>query len=167
MINDLKNRGVNVYATSTNDSHKEDFFKMGAKDFIPYSNFIDKTVDIKFNAVIDPFFDISLKNVLPFFDFFGRYITCGVYNQHPLYENIDSEADFKKIMSDCIFKNMSLIGNCLGSREDLENAIIDYNAGKFDVIIDSVFSGNDIIPFLEKTFSIVPRFGKVVYKYDD
>ena len=167
MINAVKNRGINVYVTSTNESHKEDFIKMGVKEFIPYSNFIDKSLDVKFNAIVDPFFDISLKHVLHFMDFFSRYITCGLYYQHSFFEKTNSDVDFKKKLFFCLMNNISLIGNCLGSKEDLEKALVDFDNNKLDVIIDSVFSGDDVIPFLEKTFSIVPRFGKVVYKYDD
>jgi NADPH:quinone reductase-like Zn-dependent oxidoreductase len=167
MINAAKNSDANVYVTSTNNSHKNSFMDMGIKNFIPYSQFTDKSLNIKFDAVVDPFFDISLMNVLPFMNHHSRYITCGVYYQHPLFDKINSEINFNQIMNICLINNITLIGNCVGSKDDLEKALADFANSKLDVIIDSIFTGMDIIPFLEKTFSIAPRFGKVVYKYND
>jgi hypothetical protein len=62
--------------------------------------------------------------------------------------------------------NLHLIGNCLGSQADLDQAIADYQSGNFDILVDSVFSGNQIGEFLERTYSHPDRFGKVVYQYD-
>ena len=49
---------------------------------------------------------------------------------------------------------------------DLEHALQDYAAGRFDVIVDSVFSGNQVADFFNRTYNSRDRFGKVVYRYD-
>jgi hypothetical protein len=36
------------------------------------------------------------------------------------------------------FRNVTLVGNCLGSKEDLDEAIAAWAAGELDVTIDSV-----------------------------
>ncbi len=66
----------------------------------------------------------------------------------------------------CVTYNMSLIGNCLGCRDDLENALSDYLNGKFNINIDSVYTGEQLVDFFRKSF-LAERIGKVVYRYED
>ena len=66
----------------------------------------------------------------------------------------------------CIIHNMSLIGNCLGGREDLEKALSDFSDGRFCMNIDSVYTGNQLVEFFQKSF-LKKRIEKVVYKYMD
>lgn len=49
---------------------------------------------------------------------------------------------------------------------DLEQALGDYAAGALLVVTDSVFTGDDVAPFLNRTFNDGERFGKVVYAYE-
>ncbi len=65
------------------------------------------------------------------------------------------------------FHNIHLIGNFLGQAEDLAQAIRDYNAGLLNVTIDSVFRGNQVAAFFDRTYNTRDRFGKVVYCYSD
>ena len=57
------------------------------------------------------------------------------------------------------------MGNCLGTTEDLKNALQDYASGDLKVIIDSVFTGNQVGAFFDRTYNAPDRFGKVVYRY--
>jgi hypothetical protein len=41
----------------------------------------------------------------------------------------------------------------------------DWRAGRLDVLVDSVFTGNDVGAFFKRTFADPVRFGKVVYRY--
>jgi threonine dehydrogenase-like Zn-dependent dehydrogenase len=84
---------------------------------------------------------------------------------------IDQPFEYKglgvnEILMTAMFKNLQIIGNCIGLTTDLQQAIADYTAGKFDVVIDSVFTGNQIAEFFDRTFNQKDRFGKVVYRYD-
>lgn len=64
-------------------------------------------------------------------------------------------------------KNISLIGNCLGCENDLRDALNNFEKGKYDIVIDSIYTGDEIVPFLQKSFHSIPRFGEIVYIYDD
>ncbi len=69
-------------------------------------------------------------------------------------------------MSTIMLKNLQLIGNCIGQTSDLQNALNDYAAGKLDVTLDSIYSGDQVAEFFERTYTDSNRFGKVVYQYE-
>lgn len=166
-ISALKGLGVDVYACSTSMFKKEIFMSMGVKSLLSSESLKDNPDCLPhFDAVIDPFLDIYFCDVIKRLNIGGRYITCGNYNQNSFFEksNIVNQ-DVNSILNYCIINNISIIGNCLGTREDLENAIISYQKGQFDILIDSVYTDADINSFLSKTFHLAPRFGKVVFKY--
>lgn len=116
------------------------------------------------DAIIDPFFDIYLNQTIKYLNYNGRYITCGFYHQNSLFnfEKTDKNNCYFQTLLTCMSKNISIIGNCLGLTCDLNDAIDDYSNGIYDITIDSVFSGKDVLPFHNKTFHELPRFGKVV-----
>jgi hypothetical protein len=70
------------------------------------------------------------------------------------------------ILQKALFKNIEIIGNCLGTTEDLANGISSYTAGKYDVIVDSTYSGKEVDKFLQRTYVDKDRIGKVVFCYD-
>lgn len=120
-----------------------------------------------FDLVIDPFSDLYLNRIIDYMNLFSKYFTCGVYRQNKaMYktdmENVELGLDFINKM---IAKNVSIIGNCLGSTKDLENAINDIMEGHTKIIIDSIFTGDKYGDFLKKSFSGKNRLGKVVYIY--
>ncbi len=171
----LKKLNINVYACSLTNRYEKEIRKLGVNGFILKSSlekkeemdaFFKKNGLVGFDAVVDPFFDIYLQKVLGMITVGGKYITCGMYHQSKYYRG---EATFSlnlNSLSHCIIRNISIIGNCLGTSEDLQAAILDYQDGLFNIMIDSVYSGTDLLPFLEKTFHSIPRLGKVVYKYE-
>ena len=115
--------------------------------------------------MIDPFIDINLKYLIPYINFNARYVYCGAYKQSEKYDysnytNLNGDI----ITNMCLTKNASLIGNCIGIPEDLENAVKDYNEGKYHVHIDSVYVGEKIQAFFTRTFK-EKHIGKVIYKY--
>jgi NADPH:quinone reductase-like Zn-dependent oxidoreductase len=167
----LKKRGVNVYAISSNKKYENDILKMGVSACIPYSAMEEHTVDnymgnILFDAVIDPFFDLYYNQIIPYMNFNGKYIYCGLYRQNTAFNEVKVNNNYFKSMADNISKNVTVIANCLGERKDLENAVIDFSNGQYTIVIDSVYTGNEVLPFLQKSFHELPRFGKVVYKYE-
>ena len=142
----------------------------GVDQFIPAETLLKGgTNKFLFDVVIDPFFDLYLNGVINHINFNGRYIFCGHYEQYlPLDKSkLLFEENYRGIFSKCIFKNISIIGNCIGLRSDLENAIKDYSDNKYNILIDSVYSGVDVIPFLERSYKDPSRVGKVVYSYTD
>jgi NADPH:quinone reductase-like Zn-dependent oxidoreductase len=173
VINALRHKEINIYAVSSNTQYTDNLIALGVKRVIPLSamcgnkmrDYID---NLKFDAVIDPFFDLAIDYIIDYIDFNGSYIFCDLYNQYPsfeLVEKFDRKMFFLSVFAKCIAGNIRLIGNCLGQKDDLNTAITDYINGKYDIIIDSILTGEDILPFLNKTFRNTSRFGKIIYKY--
>lgn len=178
-INALKKHKVNIYATTTSMRFADTLQEMGVKKLIhidPNSPQImaDTTVNQNlpepgFDCIVDPFFDIHLEKGIYYLVDQGRYITCGLYDQYS--DLINERFEFctvnaNKILTIMMLNNLQLMGNCLGKTEDLQNAIQDYNSGNFNVLVDSVFTGNQVADFFERTYNAKDRLGKVVYRYD-
>jgi NADPH:quinone reductase-like Zn-dependent oxidoreductase len=118
--------------------------------------------------IFDPFFDLHLDASVAIMKPFGVYVTCGLAAQnagaaargcvHPL--------PAESIVRQMILKNLTLMGNCLGTPHDLACALRAYAAGTFGVVIDSVHRGGDAASFLTRTYADPSRFGKVVFAYD-
>jgi len=170
VIKTLKNKKCKIFATSINPKNEAFLKDLGIDQFIPAETLLkDGMNKILFDVVIDPFYDLYLNGVINHINFNGRYVFCGHSAQ---YMTLDKskllfEEDYKGLFYKCIMKNISIIGNCIGLRSDLEDAIKDYSDKKYDVRIDSVYSGVDVIPFLERSYKDSSRVGKVVYKYCD
>lgn len=121
-----------------------------------------------YDRIFDPFSDLHLAAAIDVMGFESKYITCGVQDQHShLVGRGDASTggrrpNFNKVMPG----NLSLIGNCLGTREDLAHAIEDHAAGRFNVVVDSVFSDTRrSADFIQKSWLAPDRFGRVVFLY--
>lgn len=164
----LKKHDVNVYAMSSKAdemSHLAAEFNI-QKVFFPDEMIADNKQIPAFDVVLDPFVDLNIKRIFPHLNYNARYLFCGVCQQYHSYaplENIDFET--MQLYGECIVKNISLMGNCLGNTDDLQMTIEDYEKGKYKTHIDSVFTGKKILDFFKKSF-IEDRFGKVVYRYE-
>jgi NADPH:quinone reductase-like Zn-dependent oxidoreductase len=178
-INALRTRGVNIYAVTTSKQFEAELLERGVKQVFcvdPQSdNWIDDPVLGPaaralngFDAVIDPFFDVHLGKVISLIDFGGRYVTCGLYDQ---YLGLVGQSfqyhglPWQTIMLQAMQRNIHIIGNCIGTSQDLQQALADYADGTLDVIIDSTFSGNQVAAFFERTYNARDRLGKVVFEY--
>jgi NADPH:quinone reductase-like Zn-dependent oxidoreductase len=122
----------------------------------------------KFDAVVDPFMDIYLRKLVRHLKRSGSYITCGVYEQFEearpdpfVYRGLELGEMFSLI----IRKNISLIGNNLGTTGDLEQALADYFEGRLSVSLDSVCGCGTLAAFIERSFLASRRRGKVVFDY--
>lgn len=171
----LQNYDVEVYALTTRPESREMLLQLGAdvvleSILLPENKTRDFFIEEKlaFNYVIDPFFDLHLPALLPYIDFNGKYVTCGYYRQHEFFPVVEPNASipFQSVFRTLILKNITVIGNCLGRKEDLVHALEDYQKGTFDILIDSVFTGNQILEFLNRSFNDQQRFGKVIYRYE-
>ena len=179
IVSALKCKGVNIWGITTSAHFVDEFVSMGLNKIIvvdhrvrdfseveEISEFVKETGG--FDVVFDPFFDLHLSKITSCMNVNSRYLSCGFYNQFRLKEKADVVGkSMDNIIIDCILKNISIIGNCLGQKRHLEQAVQDYISGKFDIKIDSVISGGEIAYFFDRTFNDPDRFGKVVYKYDD
>ena len=176
VINALRRHKVNTYVTSTSRAFESELKAMGVKELcvIPSTMAFDKDSTIAnvkkkngFHFVIDPYWDLHLSRSIDVMAIGGKYITCGLYDQYlsligkpaPASQHTGHE------LGCVMMKNLSIIGNCIGTTEDLLNALGDYSAGVLDVVIDSTFTDGNAAGFLHRCYSAKSRFGKVVYQY--
>ncbi len=172
ILSALKNRGCNIYGLSTSSGFANNFLQLGAKKvFTQFEELKQYLGDVKrFNVVFDPFSDLHLGKITDYMDIDSKYLTCGFSNQYETLEKRNENYEGKNIpelLVDIVSKNISIIGNCLGEKRHLEQAIDEYLKGNFDIPIDSVITGSNIAYFFDRTFNDPDRFGKVVYKYED
>lgn len=173
-INAIRARCIapEIHVLSTTKNSLEFFSKLGIETHCIH--FLDKDDLAKsfdeaminqphFNYVIDPMADLYLDLVLPRMEMFGKYITCGIANQ--LGSKVELKSFTSQVIVDAMAKNISIIGNCIGSTEDLENALQDYQNQKLPVFVDSVYSGTNIHEFITRSFFTHDKIGKVVYKF--
>lgn len=122
----------------------------------------------QFDAVLDPFMDIYLRKLVRHLRRGGTYITCGVYQQFS--EDVadafmEQGLPLDEVFSLIIRKNLSLVGNNLGTTGDLEEALADYAAGRLPVPLDTVAGAGELARFVERTYPARGRSGKVVFTY--
>jgi NADPH:quinone reductase-like Zn-dependent oxidoreductase len=177
----LQYSGANVYAISSSEKFKENLYKLGIKELFVIKPEIKNFLEHKgieelvkntggFDGIIDPFFDLHIGKLIDSMNHFGKYTTCGLYDQYstligkPFRYQGDNLAE---IITKALVKNIHIIGNCLGLTEDLQKAIDDHVAGKFQVLIDAVYSEGEETEFFERTYNAKDRFGKVVYRYEN
>jgi NADPH:quinone reductase-like Zn-dependent oxidoreductase len=179
-IQALRLQPVRIFALTTSDSDHDRLRELGAErvlrvpaEIADLSESAEVVAAARgvggFNAVVDPFADLWLGRVVNVMAFFGRYVTCGVYDQYTRFVGEEFRhrgQSGQELLVTIFMKNLSVIGNCLGHREDLRRALADYQAGRVPVVLDSVHAGDAIGPFLERTYNAPDRFGKVVFAWD-
>jgi NADPH:quinone reductase-like Zn-dependent oxidoreductase len=178
-INRLRTCRANIYATTTSTRSVKKLLASGVKEvlridpgaesFLQHRRLRKIVRDVGgFDCVVDPYFDIHLNKVINLMAPGGKYITCGLFDQYQALLGRDFQTkgpDMSAVFTRAIIGNVRLIGNCVGLTEDLQQALDDYASGRLPVIIDSVFSGNDVGAFIHRTYSDPERFGKVIYRY--
>ncbi len=173
IIKRLLSMGISVTALTTSEWTKAELdfvkpaeiitIKRGLKDW--------KHLDIgKFDLVFDPFYDLNLLNSLTKLNFDGRYITCGFKNQHETFkestDNLDNDR-FHQLMLTVMIFNLHIIGNCIGTTEDLQGAINSFTPENPPIIVEKKLTIHEGAEFLETTYNQGSRFGKIVMRYED
>lgn len=178
VIRRLHQEKVRIFAISTSAQAASRLYALGAEEvFIidPKRNYFTQHLHLRevaqqvglFDYVFDPFFDLHIEKALPLVKPYGKYVTCGLYKQHGLgTQAVNTSQEFANLMNWAILNNISLIGNCLGATQHLQQALADYQTGRFALPIDSTFRGSQARAFLDRTYNAKERFGKVVYQYD-
>jgi len=148
-----------IYAVSFTDSVKE----LAGIHKIFNREEISTGLPIDFDVVFDPFADTYLEDLIGKLNLGARYITCGIYSQ----TKADTDINLQKLLSSIITKNITVMGNCLGEEEDMNNVLELLNNGNVDIPLDSSFKyGDPLQDFIDKSFSIKPRLGKIAYIYN-
>ncbi|EJC3746368.1 zinc-binding alcohol dehydrogenase family protein [Enterococcus faecium] len=122
----------------------------------------------KYDVVFDPFFDLHLLTSVNLLNLNGRYITCGFKNQHNDFKEAQddlNEMNTMNVMLTTMINNLSIIGNCIGTIQDLYDQIQTYNAKQPLIAIDKILDVTQGSEFLNLTYNDNNRFGKVIMKY--
>lgn len=162
----LKYFGIDLVCCSSSEWSKEELDSIGIKKVVSV-NEIEGNFD-SITHVFDPYFDLNFSKAVNFLANGGNYIFCVFLNQHPILskkhdKTLSTEEVFNSLKL-VIIKNISLIGNCLGSQEDLNKVIKIYDS-KISPIIDSVYNLDQLEEFLKRSFFDKRKFGKCVIDY--
>ena len=118
--------------------------------------------EIRVSHVIDPFCDLNLAGAVASLEMAGTYITCGMLHQHPLMDGVGSCGSPGELIARIITANLTLMGNCLGTREDLLHALDLARAESIPLDPSAIHPRDDIDDFLLEAFGSRERSGKVV-----
>ena len=171
----LRTRGARVFALTQTLSSAPKLIDLGAERVLGFNPEDGHRVIAALaneigglDAVIDPFTDVYLPHIVGGLRYFGTYVTCGLAGQarHGTSPDPHSLMPWAALAPRLIERNVTIVGNCLGTYQDLQCAMEEWSVGRYDVAIDSVFTGQDIGAFVHRTFNAPERFGKVVYKYE-
>ncbi|MDD5720010.1 MAG: zinc-binding alcohol dehydrogenase family protein [Candidatus Krumholzibacteria bacterium] len=119
-------------------------------------------------GVVDPFMDVHLMQAPLVMDQGGRYVTCGMARQidgDAVALAVDSERLAAVFYTHLMLKNLTVMGNCLGTLADQQQALREWEAGRLIVHLDHVFGSGEELEFLERGFLDPDRLGKVVYRF--
>jgi NADPH:quinone reductase-like Zn-dependent oxidoreductase len=180
LIGALRKYDVRIYASTTSAAAGDRLRALGVDEVIHCpredggfagSGAVERFADEVggFDHVFDPFYDLHLEKSVEILNPFGTYITCGLVGQNQnsaRAAGVSVPRQLDGVMLKVMTKNLSLVGNCIGLRQDLEEAVRDHAAGRLTAVVDSVHSGEDVSTFLNRTFNDGGRFGKVVFRYD-
>jgi NADPH:quinone reductase-like Zn-dependent oxidoreductase len=167
-------RGARVYALSGGDRGRDVLARLGvvrcfdARDGEQLRDLSALARELKgFDAVVDPFCDTYLLSAVKLLGFGGHYVTCrlsGLAGEDVRGRDVPSDRWLSMMMS-AVSKNVTLHGQCLGERADLESALRDWEAGRLDVVVDSWHATGDVAGFVHRAFG-ADRVGKVAYVFD-
>jgi NADPH:quinone reductase-like Zn-dependent oxidoreductase len=120
-----------------------------------------------FAAVFDPFLDVHLPLAVKVLGMGGRIVSCGVQRAGNPSAVGDGDA-LGAVLAMLVWKQATIIGNCLGTTADLRTAIDLWADGRLPVVIDSIVDEGpgQVRAFLDRTFTAPDRLGKVVFRYD-
>lgn len=171
IIKSLLKSGFDVTALTTTDWSSDELSFISPANVVKIERGLNTwaKLDIgKFDVIFDPFYDLNLLNCISYLNFNGRYITCGFKNQHSSFEEEtdDTRSDkFSSLMLQAMINNLYIIGNCIGTTEDLREAIRNYDSSNPPIQIDKILSVDQGAEFLDSTYNTRSRFGKVVMNY--
>lgn len=124
----------------------------------------------EFTHAFDPFFDTNLEAAGLLLGTDGTYVTCGFRDQHPVLSTGTPESagpGLRRAMMLAVVKNLTLRGNCLGTSEDLLRAINGFRLHRQGPVIDGVYTPEQGLDFVHRSFFDRTRFGKVILRLSE
>lgn len=120
--------------------------------------------------VFDPFFDMNIGLAVKYINVGGTYITCGLRDQHPLLSEgtpWSAEPTVRGAVAQAIMKNVSILGNCLGTSQDLKNSLEFLERIHLTPIIDCEYKIEQSLEFVERSFFKNQKLGKAILSYEN
>jgi NADPH:quinone reductase-like Zn-dependent oxidoreductase len=121
-----------------------------------------------FDVVIDPFADVYMPATVPLLRAGGRYVTCGLDDQletavepEPARQVSLTVAELARV----VIRNVEIIGNCLGSADDLGRALRAHDEGRFSVPVAAVLTDPPAAEALRASFGPKAVPGKIAVRY--
>lgn len=166
LLNNLWNMDCNIYGLSFSGDNMDkvkNHFPFLKEIFSIKQNNIPK--NMLFDVVLDAFSDTYLESLSQKLNINARYITCGIFNQSSKKIGNSKPTNLSLLIANLMTRNVSLIGNCLGSTDDLVEGLRKYENHK--MVIDTIFTEKDSLSdFISKSYNINnDKFGKIVYQY--
>jgi NADPH:quinone reductase-like Zn-dependent oxidoreductase len=166
LLNSLWGDNCNIYGLSysgDNIENVKNHFPFIKEVFAIKENNIPK--ELLFDVVLDAFSDTYLEYLGNNLNHNARYVTCGIFNQSRQKITTAKPTNLSSLIGMLMMRNVSFIGNCLGSTQDLEKGLSQYE--KHKMVIDTVYNQEDsLADFIAKSYNIKnDKFGKVVYQY--
>jgi NADPH:quinone reductase-like Zn-dependent oxidoreductase len=120
-----------------------------------------------FDVVLDPFSDEYLPKLKNNLNLNARYVTCGIFNQSSKKITNVENVNLTFLIANLMMRNVSFIGNCLGTTNDLHDGLQSLKNHK--VLIDSYYDvDSNLSDFIEQSFNIKKnKMGKVSFVYQD
>ncbi len=170
MLRALQARGVETTVVTSSATKAKQMEDLGMSEVVLMENPDDRESSFRklcegygpFDMIVDPFCNLYMPAAIPCLKFSGRYITCGLVPKPLATRNAPCHST---MMAHVITNNISIFGNCLGTRDDLAKMMNDLVAGSFDVTIDTVCEPTSGPEFIHRTFCDPRRLGKVVLEY--
>lgn len=166
LLNLLKEKKCNIYGLSYSGKNIETIKKAFPfiKDIFSFSerNIPEK---LYFDVVLDPFSDTHFPKLIKNLNFDCHYVTCGVFNQSTFKVENAKKYNLSIVFAAILMKNIKLIGNCLGSTENLLSGLKQIQNNN-SCLVDSIYNENqNIKDFMDKTFKDDQKIGRVIFKY--
>lgn len=168
LLNNLWDKDCTVYGLSysgENIENVKNHFPFIKDVFSIKENNIPQ--DLFFDVVLDAFSDTYLVYLVERLNTNARYLTCGIFNQSSQKMMEVKPTNLSALIASLMMRNVSLIGNCLGSTADLKEGLKNYEKNK--MVIDTIYNDQDnLSDFIAKSYNVKnDKFGKVVYQYLD
>lgn len=167
LIRGLLSRGVKVVAVSSREWTVEERKIIDPSEsviFFSTREITEPRFNYAFDAIFDFFTDQNFGRFIKYLVNGGRYVTCGFKNQHSvMHRESDANISFSSVLAELIVGNKLLIGNCIGTKIDLVEAVDHY--ADVAVPIDSTFELGQSEKFISRTFNEPEKFGKVIFRY--
>lgn len=171
VLDELRRLGVEADAASSSDWDEPEKHQLQPHNLCHVDRgkdwFKPLLAEKRYDVIVDPFFDLHIEGAVELLDYYGKYITCGLKNQHQRFTSTsDYATTLNQVMLKVMSKNLTVIGNCIGTFDDLEEGISDHTFYESGKPVDSIYQMDKVADFLERTYNSSSRYGKAILSFE-